>query len=129
MVLPSWAVQPSPLRRTGRTSGVRPTQSVSSARNSSSRLAVGRPGRVQLRYLDLEHRVVMVEQLGLADLDEHPDRDARMLAGVGDAGGEALLEVREGGGCLPGLAGDLQGNPVGDAHAGTSFLGSLAGER
>jgi hypothetical protein len=68
---------------------------------------------------------MMVEELGLADLDEHSDRDARMLPDVGDRGRDPLIEVREGGGCFPGLAGNLQGDPVGNAQDGTSSLGPL----
>src|SRR3954471_4568400 len=76
--------------------------------------------RGQLRYLHLEDRVVMVGDHRVADPDEQPDGHARMLAGVGDAGGDARLEVGERGGRLAVLAGDLQRDAIGDARAVTS---------
>ena len=48
---------------------------------------------------------MVVEERGFADRDEHPDRDARMLPGIGDAGRDALVEVREPGRCFPGSPG------------------------
>jgi hypothetical protein len=71
----------------------------------------------------------MVDQGVLGHAHEHPNGHARMLPCIGDAGRDALVKVRERGRRIPGLARNLQRDPVRDVHAGPSFLGSLWPEK